>query len=81
MKCETIEKYDGKYKTVMKPKIQFNTLDSAIAHAKWINSKPETIHKLVAYKCNECHKYHVGRNGKELTDKEREKSKNFFKQY
>lgn len=33
---------------------------------KTINVFPETIHKVVSYKCNICFKYHIGRNGKEL---------------
>jgi hypothetical protein len=43
-----------------KPKRQFDTSDSAIHAAKIINlkdSKKDT--KLVAYKCTNCHKYHL----------------------
>lgn len=58
---------------VTRPKKQFDTLDKAIAVAKLENAKPEHIHKVVAYKCRICFKYHVGRNGKEITDKQRAK--------
>lgn len=77
MECETIERYDENMNPVFKPKLKFETLDDAIEHAKRVNSKDHIIHKVVAYKCSKCHKYHVGRNGKELTDKERNKFKKF----
>lgn len=65
---------------VYKSKQKFDSLDDAITKAKIINSKPYIIHKVVAYKCSKCHKYHVGRNGKELSDKVREKSKKWLKE-
>ncbi len=75
MECETIYHYDADLKPVMKPKQKFDTLDDAIERAKQVNSKDHVIHKVVAYKCTLCHKYHLGRNGKELTDKDRDKFK------
>jgi len=75
MECETIERYDENMNPILKPKLKFNTLDGAIEHAKYVNSKEHIIHKVVAYKCKKCFKYHVGRNGKELTEKERIKFK------
>lgn len=75
MECETIDRYDENLKPIFKPKLKFETLDEAIEHAKHVNSKDHIIHKVVAYKCRKCFKYHVGRNGKELTDKERIKFK------
>lgn len=47
---------------IKKDKIKFNTLDEAIEEAKRINSLGKNIHKVVAYKCSVCHKYHIGKN-------------------
>ena len=73
MQCTTLDRVEENGVMVMRPKKQFDTLDRAIAVAKIENAKPEHIHKVVAYKCDTCHKYHVGRNGKVLTEKERSK--------
>ena len=74
MQCETFSHIDtdtmGK---VMKPKKAFKTHDAAIKACKELNIRPHNIHKLVSYKCNVCFKYHIGRNGKELTEKYRNK--------
>lgn len=75
MECTTIDKIIEDGVAVTRPKKQFDSLDAAIAVAKIENSKDEHEHKVVAYKCGVCFKYHVGRNGKPLTDKEREKCK------
>lgn len=75
MECQTLERYDENHNPILKPKLKFETLDLAIKYAKKINSLDHIIHKVVAYKCKKCHKYHIGRNGKELTDKERIKFK------
>lgn len=58
---------------VEKPKKPYETDKEAIESAKHINLKSKTIHKLVAYKCSVCQKWHIGRNKKELTDKDRDK--------
>jgi hypothetical protein len=71
MECQTKEYINESGEWVMKPKHKFDTLDDAIKAAKIENSKPERIHKVVAYKCNTCFKYHIGRNGKEISNKER----------
>ena len=60
----------------------FNTENEAIEFARFLNSKPNVIHKMVAYKCNMCGKWHIGNNGKTLFDNERDKYKqkiNIFK--
>jgi predicted CXXCH cytochrome family protein len=75
MECQTLESYDENHNPILKSKLKFETLDLAIEHAKKVNSLDHIIHKVVAYKCKQCHKYHVGRNGKELTEKERNKFK------
>jgi len=56
-------------------KVKFNTLKEAIAEAKKQNAMPGKEYKLVSYKCNVCHKYHIGRNGTLITDKYRSKLK------
>lgn len=75
MECNTIERYDENGNPVYKLKKKFDTLDQAIAHAKIVNSNDYVIHKVVAYKCRVCMKYHVGRNGSILKDKQRDKYK------
>ncbi len=75
MECYTIEKYTELGEPVYKPKVRFNTLDQAIAIAKIENSKSQHTEKVVAYKCKSCFFYHIGRNGKPLKDKERDKYK------
>ena len=47
---------------VKSDKKKYDTLDDAIVAAKDINKKGQNIHKVVAYKCSVCFKYHVGRN-------------------
>lgn len=47
-------------------KQKYETLDLAIAAAKKCNNQPKRIHKMVAYKCKVCFKYHIGSNGKLL---------------
>jgi hypothetical protein len=59
--------------TYGRSKVKFNTLDLAIAEAKLQNLKDNRIHKLVAYKCSKCFKYHIGSNGKLL-----KKEKNIY---
>ena len=59
----------------VKKKKTFFTLESAIQHAKLMNVREDRVKKVVAYKCKECHRYHVGRNGSTIKDKEKEKIK------
>lgn len=56
-----------------KPKRVFNTNEEAISHAKIVNALPDRKFKVVAYKCKTCHKFHVGRNGNNISPKEKEK--------
>lgn len=79
MECMTIQNYDEDNNPIYKTKLKFDTLDQAIHHAKIFNSKEYQIHKLVAYKCPNCYKYHVGRGKKELTQKDRKKYKTHLK--
>jgi hypothetical protein len=67
--CRTIERYELDGTPVYKDKAKFDTLDEAILECKKQNALPHRIHKVVSYKCKTCHKYHIGRNGKEITSK------------
>ena len=78
MICQKIERYeDGK--PVYRQKKSYETQDNAIEFAKFINSQDHVINKVVPYLCKVCNKYHLGRNGKPLTNKEREKRKKQLK--
>jgi len=79
MECQRLERYDEKHNSIYVSKKAYDTQDEAIDFAKIINSEDHVIHKVVPYKCSVCHKYHLGRNGKELKDKERIKHKNQLK--
>ena len=61
--CERILYIDPETKEyIKKKKKQFETLDDAIAESKRINNLKINIHKVVAYKCKFCFKYHIGKN-------------------
>ena len=64
---------------VEKPKIAYENDKDAIEKARIMNTRDYTIHKLVAYKCSICGKWHVGRSNKVLNDKDREHYKNVIK--
>lgn len=57
---------------ITKNKIAYETDKEAIETARYMNIKPKTIKKVVAYKCAVCGKWHVGRSNKDLTEKDRE---------
>ena len=61
---------DGKVFT--KEKIGYSSDMEAIEMARVMNCREHTIHKLIAYKCPVCQKWHIGRSRKVLTEKERE---------
>lgn len=58
---------------VYKEKICFNSDKEAIEFAKKMNKMNAThmIHKLIAYKCPKCCKWHVGRSMTQLSEKNR----------
>lgn len=76
-KCTTISttSVDENGNPKIKKKKAFFTLESAIQHAKQMNARDDRNEKVVAYKCKECHRYHVGRNGNKIKDKEKDKFK------
>lgn len=47
-------------------KIKLNSDKEAIIEAQRLNSKQNMIHKVIAYKCAICGKYHVGKSLKIL---------------
>lgn len=51
----------------------FDTENEAIETARFLNTKQNTTHKIVAYKCDTCGKWHVGNNGKRLFNDVRKK--------
>lgn len=68
--CETFSHIDINGEKVMKNKQKYDTDKEAIEEARKLNCLPETIHKVVAYKCITCGKWHIGRTSKVLTEKE-----------
>ena len=73
MICNTLVRTELNGTKVYKDKKAFDTLDAAILAAKKQNAHEKTIQKVEAYKCTYCHKYHIGRNGKMVTEKEKTK--------
>ncbi len=73
MQCRTFSHINEKGGKTYKDKKSFETLKEAILECKVLNAKPKQITKLVSYKCRTCCKYHIGRNGKTLTEKYKEK--------
>lgn len=69
MECKTFSHIGDNGRKVYKSKVGFDTLDDAIFRCKQLNADTKQITKLVSYKCKTCCKYHIGRNGKTLTDK------------
>ena len=53
-------------------KKSFETELDAVTMARYLNSRDNVIHKMVAYKCRECGKWHIGRNNTELTEDDRQ---------
>ena len=48
----------------------------------FINMKPDTIHKLVCYKCKICGQWHLGHHGgKEMDNDEKEKIKKQYQKW
>jgi len=59
---------------VLVPKKSYDTEEEALTVARFLNTRPNIIHKMVAYKCFKCDKWHVGSNGRTLSDEDREKA-------
>lgn len=65
----------------MFPKKGYDTEMDALTTARFLNSKPFTIHKMVAYKCIKCGKWHIGSTDRVLTDEDRKESAEKLKKY
>lgn len=85
-------KYDKKHWTVegfglngnrtYKPKRGFDTELKAQELCFKLNLKPESIHKLVSYKCPICNKWHIGHHvGKVLDVNEKEKIRKKYNEW
>ena len=68
---------DGK----MFPKKGYDTEMDALTTARFLNSQPNSIHKMVAYKCIKCDKWHIGSTDRVLTDEDRQKAREKLKKY
>ena len=60
-------------------KVSYDTEKEALTVARFLNTKPNIMHKMVAYKCFKCEKWHVGSNGRVLTEEDREDAKKKLK--
>lgn len=69
--CQTLVRIELTGGRIYKDKKKFDTLDDAIYSCKVLNSKDERISKVVPYKCKWCCKYHIGRNGKQVKEKDK----------
>jgi hypothetical protein len=56
---------------VLKPKKSYETEKEALKIARFLNTQENIIHKMIAYKCSTCGKWHIGNNGSELTEEDR----------
>ena len=71
--CQTLVRTEEDGTKVLRDKKKFESLEDAVAECKKLNVQPHRISKLVSYKCKHCHQYHIGRNGKTIKDKYRDK--------
>ena len=60
------------------PKKSYETEKEAINVARYMNTQEHIIHKMVAYKCAECGKWHIGRTSTELSNEDREHYKSLL---
>ena len=56
-------------------KKSFETEIDAVTMARYLNSRENVIHKMVAYKCSKCDKWHIGSNGTILREEDKLKYK------
>lgn len=78
----TIYGYDAERKPLYKAKKGFLTEIDAVLRCFQINLAPHSIHKVVAYKCAKCGKWHIGHhNNITLTEAERQKIRVKFERF
>lgn len=63
------------------PKKGYDTEMDALTMARFLNSKPHVTHKMVAYKCIKCDKWHIGSTSRVLTDEDRKEAAEKLKKY
>lgn len=73
MQCLRFSNIDLNGEKVFKAKKAYDTQEEAITDAKVLNLRPNQITKLVPYRCKDCHKFHLGRNGKPITEKDKKR--------
>ena len=65
----------------MFPKKGYDTEMDALTTARFLNSQPNSIHKMVTYKCIKCDKWHIGSTDRVLTDEDRQEAREKLKKY
>jgi len=73
MKCLTPDGLDELGNQKWKEKRKYSTLDEAIRIAKIVNIDPNRPRKVIAYKCPNCHQYHIGRGSRKIKDSDRDR--------
>ena len=63
----------------LQKKKPFDSEYEALKMARFLNTKENVIHKMVAYKCSKCNKWHIGSNSTVLTDDIRSQQKEKLK--
>jgi predicted CXXCH cytochrome family protein len=71
--CKKFSHYDKDGNPVYVEKRSYDTDKEAIEIARQMNTNEIQIHKAIAYKCLKCHKWHVGRTSKILTEKDKKR--------
>lgn len=66
---------------VLIPKKAFESEMDALTTARYLNTQDDIIHKMIAYKCIVCGKWHVGGNGRVLTKEDRKEAEDKLKKY
>jgi hypothetical protein len=63
------------------PKKSYDTEAEGLRMTRYLNSRPNTMHQMIVYKCSKCNKWHIGSTGKLLTEDDKFKYGNKLKEY
>ena len=63
--CKTFDRIVDGVK-IYKDKKKYKTFEEALQAARNMNKNPNQIHKMQAYKCKTCLRFHIGRTYDEL---------------
>jgi hypothetical protein len=80
--CEVKRSKNTHYKIINGEFIEkksFENENEAIEFARFLNTKPNIIYKVIAYKCDLCGKWHVGKGKKRLFSDDRKKYNDLIK--